>query len=517
MRWLYTLTSHHFPTSRYVNITLMLQMLHQLPIGTGDFIIVGACLFLKWPILIVKPTYVEKPGRKMDTKIHEFKCTTEDLNLDPSKCSIFMVYNGYNYYAPCLPPIIKEMYYKKGHTEAHLTQVINRFQDIQQLLPMSDARATMDCALLHIHAASSLLNATEVTSGAGDVTAGKEAPVPHPNLGTHKRTCQNNPKLPTQNSKTNGENVQHENASGENDTQSSEHNAQRKESETNRNNSNSEDKEDGSEEEGNTDTTDGHRSDNKITPPKNSTARKPNQCWCGLVYDSNQDVEDHIKLDHANNSYICSECKLPLGTQQSLWSHFCKQHLGIYQYTCQELKKDGSGVKCSINRDELSEIRFHLETEHGKGRTDVRCQFCDMPLSQQRHVKEHEAICKKGELAHKEKWFICQFCRKGFRGTGNFRNHQMVVHWKELGWKQAKRHHCDKCGLDYANPSSLKNHVCKPENTVTATPTSENESDSNDEPQKKRRKRKNKKSKKGNKQKKPKTPKTVTVNDSDSE
>ena len=160
-------------------------------------------------------------------------------------------------------------------------------------------------------------------------------------------------------------------------------------------------------------------------------------------------------------------------------------------------------LNVASHRDKLSEIRFHLKTEHGKGRMDVRCKFCDMPLSQQRCVKEHEAICKKGELAHKEKWFICQFCRKGFRGTGNFRNHQMVVHWKELGWKQAKHHHCDKCGLDYTNPSSLKNHVCKPENTVTATATSENESDGNDEPQKKRRKRKNKKSKKGNKQKKP--------------
>ena len=74
----------------------------------------------------------------------------------------------------------------------------------------------------------------EVTSGAGDVTAGKEAPVPRPNTGTRKRTRQNNPKLPTQNSETNGENVQHENAGGENDTQRSEHNAQRKESEANR-------------------------------------------------------------------------------------------------------------------------------------------------------------------------------------------------------------------------------------------------------------------------------------------
>ena len=30
--------------------------------GTGDFIIVGARLILKRLILIVKPTYVEKPG-----------------------------------------------------------------------------------------------------------------------------------------------------------------------------------------------------------------------------------------------------------------------------------------------------------------------------------------------------------------------------------------------------------------------------------------------------------------------
>ena len=308
--------------------------------GTGDFIITGAHLFLKWPILIVKPTYVEKPGRKMDTKIHEFKCTTENLNLDPSKCSIFMVYNGYNYYAPCLPPMIKEITTKKVTQKHILRKLLIDFKIFSNFYQHLMHEQLWTIALLHICAASSLLNATEVTSGAEDVTARKEAPVPCPNSGTHKRTCQNNPKLPTQNSETNGENVQHENAGSENDTQSGEHNAQRKESETNRNNSNSEDMEDGSEEEGNTEMTDGHHSDNKITPPKNSTARKPNQCWCGLVYDSNQDVEDHIKLDHANNSYICSECKLPLGTQQSLWLHFSQAALGnISIYVSGTLKR----------------------------------------------------------------------------------------------------------------------------------------------------------------------------------
>ena len=185
---------------------------------------------------------------------------------------------------------------------------------------------------------------------------------------------------------------------------------------------------------------------------------------------------------------------------------------GYTNTLARDSKKNGSGEKCDTHRDELSEIRFHLETEHGKGRTDVRCQFCDILLSQQRSKKEHEAKGKKGELATKEKRFICDYCKKGFRGTENFRNHLNILHWKELGRKEAKCHHCDKCGLDYANPSSLKNHVCKPDKTVTATATSENESDAETQPPKKRRKKKNKKTKNGKKkQKKTKTPKLVTI------
>ena len=338
--------------------------------GTGNFIITGACLFLQLPIIIVKPTYVKISHNKVETNIHEYKCTKEDKNLDQSKCSIFMVYNGINYYAPCLPPALRDLYYRKGHTEAHITDVIAKVQDIQEVLPMSDVRATIDQALLHLRAASSLISTMEVTSGAGDVTVGKEAPVLWPNSSTHKRTCQNNVKPLTDAPNGNPGNVDKENGTGQQDTQHSGHNQTRDEAKTDGNHSSSNKKE-GSDTQENGDTNDG--AEKKIDPPKNSTVRKANQCWCSLVYDSNQDVKDHIKLDHANNSYICSECKQPLGTQQSMWSHFRKQHLGIYQYTCQELKKDSSGVKCGINRDELSEIRFHLETEHGKGRKDVQC------------------------------------------------------------------------------------------------------------------------------------------------
>ena len=93
----------------------------------------------------------------------------------------------------------------------------------------------------------------------------------------------------------------------------------------------------------------------------------------------------------------------------------------------------------SLKMNETFNERY-IEVEYSKGRTNVRCQFCDIPLSQQRRIKEHEAICKKGELANKEKRFICEYCQKGFWGTGNFRNHQNVMHWKEIGQKEAKRH-----------------------------------------------------------------------------
>ena len=256
--------------------------------------------------------------------------------MDQSKCVIILVYNGLNYYAATLPPILRELYYKKSHQEPQLNNVIMKYQEIQLLLPTSNARANMDRALLHLCAADNLIKAAELTSGAGDITVGKEVAV---QTGTCKRTQQNNPKLPTPASKEKSGN-----GDGENDSQNSGDKEKRSEAKNDDNNSSSEENADGTEKQGNDMTNDGAGSEKKLlNPPRNSTARKPNQCWCGLVYNSNVDVEDHIKLDHGNNSFICSKCNQALGTQQSLWSHFRKKHLKLYQYTCQELKKNGLG------------------------------------------------------------------------------------------------------------------------------------------------------------------------------
>ena len=112
--------------------------------GTGNFLIVGARLFLQLPILIVKPTYVGKLHNNVTTEIHEFKCTKEDKSIDQRKCAIILVYNGLNYYAAALPPALRELYYKKSNHEKQLSDMIMKYQEIQQMLPTSDARANMD-------------------------------------------------------------------------------------------------------------------------------------------------------------------------------------------------------------------------------------------------------------------------------------------------------------------------------------------------------------------------------------
>ena len=107
--------------------------------------------------------------------------------MDQSKCVIILVYNGLNYYAATLPPILRELYYKKSHQEPQLNDVIMKYQEIQQLLLTSNARANMDRALLHLCAADNLIKAAELTSGAGDIMVSKEVAVLHVHKQEHAK------------------------------------------------------------------------------------------------------------------------------------------------------------------------------------------------------------------------------------------------------------------------------------------------------------------------------------------
>ena len=121
-----------------------------------------------------------------------------------------------------------------------------------------------------------------------------------PKLGSRKRTRQNNPKPATDKPKENEENIPEKRNRASWGTEAAKENETGEEGETDGNT------ESNGERDGETDTQEGGNnvSAEKKDLPKNFSGRKDNQCWCSLVYDSIQDVQHHIKLDHV---MLCSD------------------------------------------------------------------------------------------------------------------------------------------------------------------------------------------------------------------
>ena len=66
-----------------------------------------------------------------------------------------------------------------------MCNLIIKYQDIQQILPTSNAQANMDRALLHLRAADNLIRAADLRSGAGDITAANDVAVQCPQTGRY--------------------------------------------------------------------------------------------------------------------------------------------------------------------------------------------------------------------------------------------------------------------------------------------------------------------------------------------
>ena len=82
-----------------------------MPHGTGDFIIFTMRLFIKQPIVIIKPVLKMKWKRNDDEHftIEEVFIDDEDKNFDKSEIIICLIWNGLNYFAPAMERIICEL------------------------------------------------------------------------------------------------------------------------------------------------------------------------------------------------------------------------------------------------------------------------------------------------------------------------------------------------------------------------------------------------------------------------
>ena len=60
-----------------------------------------------------------------------------------------------------------------------------------------------------------------------------------------------------------------------------------------------------------------------------------NQCSCGLLFNSREDLNTHI-AGHKPSNWNCSQCSKVYDSRDVLYKHYREKHIGVFQYNCQE-------------------------------------------------------------------------------------------------------------------------------------------------------------------------------------
>ena len=126
-----------------------------IPHGTGDFIIFATQLFIKQPIIIIKP-YIKTKKKKTDNDdygIEKVYLNDEDKNLSPDEFAIVMVFNGLNYYAPAMESIICDLSGDLTSVRTHTKDALDRANLLLSKIPQSSCKDSLSKAALHMRAA----------------------------------------------------------------------------------------------------------------------------------------------------------------------------------------------------------------------------------------------------------------------------------------------------------------------------------------------------------------------------
>ena len=93
----------------------------------------------------------------------------------------------------------------------------------------------------------------------------------------------------------------------------------------------------------------------QLTYTEGITAMEQNQCPCGLLSNSKEDLNTHI-AGHKPSNWNCSQCSKVYDSRGVLYKHYREKHIGVFQDNCQE---------CEYGNDERVQIVHHMFYKHG--------------------------------------------------------------------------------------------------------------------------------------------------------
>ena len=410
----------------------------RIPLHLGDFILAAISLVIKHPITVVKPTMMQERDRN-NIKRPVYGVEVEHLFTDDNRRRnnnelILMIFNGLDHYAPGAPKEISKMMNAASTATSSLSDSIKQVEEILETVPPSAARQELVRSLKYMGAAKEHLCSAKLATGTTVKAQGgtQSVPVPTPMNTADAAKCAR---------KRASSALQLAPPAKEKGQSEKDFAAKKKK-----------------------------YSEDIEKEAKRCCKLAPNQCHCGLEYDSRAELLTHVTQTHVDPKvWECPTCDKIMGSKGKLWTHV-RHHMDKWYFYCDEeypdeddKDEDGNPIVkvCEVVSDERSYMVYHKEVMHFGEPTSIRCCHCKKPQMTNRHKLEHEKICPEGNAESGAKTDECPYCDYGSRGKSTMRNHIRRQHHVEAGLPPPETWECAKCHKKFTTSSGKRNHKCK--------------------------------------------------------
>ena len=135
----------------------------------------------------------------------------------------------------------------------------------------------------------------------------------------------------------------------------------------------------------------------EITNPKYNTFTKVPQCppdltcYCGLSFNTKDELSLHVSSVHKDKVYKCSSCGTQCKNNRATWKHFRSQHLYIHTHHCTIASCQFGKNKKPYGNDDQCLVWMHMEKKHSL-KSPLGCPKCTKTFSSPKYQIPHIKI-----------------------------------------------------------------------------------------------------------------------------
>ena len=190
---------------------------------------------------------------------------------------------------------------------------------------------------------------------------------------------------------------------------------------------------------------------------------------CGQRFQSEKSRNDHIKTDHPDKKFVCSECGKGYSTSNGLWKHHNKHFAP--KFCC-------DWENCKWKFHFKNELVSHMKTHTGQGKIPCTWKGCQRLFVSTKNMYGHLE-------SHNDTRYPCSECDQVFKTKYNYKQHFVGKHMETKSlkakcgegfkWPEERAKHQDTCEECRAIFEQLEARPAKPARKCKSDDTTEEE------------------------------------------